>query len=71
MIYDNIITNIDSPLFHTAEYHNGDVDMYTHDNRRYQMNNVSESDFNSLYKNPNHEMCCILLKKYNFQVYGR
>lgn len=59
---DSIITDIDSPVYHTAEYDNhGGLFLYRRDGYHVFVADIDDSDFAELRANPNHETCEALM----------
>lgn len=70
MIIDNIINDIDSNLFHTAEYDGHELELYTNGNRRVEVYDVEEIEFIKLQRNPTHEACENLMQKHGYKIFG-
>lgn len=52
MIIDNIINNLDSSTYHTAELHNSTLELYFQGGVLF-VHDVSEKEFMELRRNPN------------------
>lgn len=74
MIIDNIINDLDSGLYASAEYHDPDLELFRCDNGGFLLvSDVTEAEFLRLRKEPNDETIQELLDcHYNeFHSYGR
>lgn len=67
---DDIITSIDSPVFHSAQYFGDCIELYSYDGT-WQVFDVSRSEYLELYKFYDHETCLKILSEHHCRFLAR